>query len=1070
MKRLHTFCLTLLLCSFLSSPLAAQTYHGTITGLVQDATGAVLPGAKITATDPATGRVWSALTGDDGIYRLINLPAAAYDLEAELSGFKKAVRRGVKLDVGQVLRLDFALEVGEIEEVVQVVGTPPAIDMEKAEVSAVVGAEKIANLPLNGRNVYQLAELQPGIIRAAGAVAQSDVTFAGFSASGTRFRDNNVMIDGVSNNNDRQGGLVTITPNVDIVQEFRVVTNNISAEFGRSAGGVVNMVTKSGTNDFHGSVYAFHRNDNLDSADTFENQRLAALRAQGREAKKSEFKRNQFGWTLGGPVIKNRTFFFTSYEGLRRPGGVSRSVVVETPEFREFVIRTRPNSIAARLFKEFPASVTPNTNIRDIGSPAPGANVFGPPDGIPDIGEGVALIPGFFNSDQFSIKLDHEWEEGRSRLAARYLFNDLREQRPGDNSVRGFLTFFDERDQNLGINYTRVFSPKVINEFRFGFNRDPISAVPNFPEIPDITLLDGTAKFSQGFGYAIPLFFFLNTFHYSDVVTINAGKHGIKIGGEARRFQENSDFQLFTRGWYFFANVLDLADDEPLQQFARVDPNTGDPVGTPRGFRDFEWAVFFQDDWKVTPHLTLNLGIRYENFGTLKEINGRLSNLIFGPGTSVRERIAGASIRAVDELYQTDNNNFGPRFGFAWDPSRTGRMAIRGGFGMMYSRIWSNLTGNNRFNPPFSATAVGTAAAGTIRYGIPIPPNPAFRRGFDPRGGLAGVRDNLDGTFDTDFPAPYVYNYFFGVQLEPFREWVLEINYLGISSHKQNLIQNINRFSGDLLDGRLDRLNPEFGLINHRLNVVNGNYNGLTLQVNKRMSRSYTFQAAYTLSKNIDVDSDPFNTAAFGDDRGTVDVENIRLDRGLASFDVTHRFAANFVWDLPSLSGASRALRQALGGWHVNGIIALQSGFPFSVFTTAAAGDYNADGNLFDRPNQPAFGNSLGSVSTSDWLKGAMNRADFPAPAQRGVNGDLGRNTFRGPGFASVDFGLYKDFPIPWFAAEGAKLQLRAEFFNLFNRVNLGRPVSNLNLVNFGRITTLAGTARQLQFALKFLF
>ncbi|MBI4482094.1 MAG: TonB-dependent receptor, partial [Acidobacteria bacterium] len=609
--------------------LCAQTTVGTITGTIRDQSGAVLPGVEVKATDPATGRSWSGVSTEDGTYRITNLPPATYEVKAELTGFKTALQKEVKVEVAATQRVDLRLEIGELTEIVTVTGEASTINVEKGEVSAVVDAKKIVDLPLNGRNVFQLAQLQPGIFNVAGANAQSDVTAAGISASGTRFRDNNILLDGVTNNNDRQGGLTTITPNADTVQEFRVVSNNFSAEFGRSGGALVNVITRGGTNAFHGSVYEFHRNDNLDAANVF-----AAFNPATQKKNKPEFKRNQFGFTAGGPIWKNHTFFFGSYEGDRIPGGVNRRLTVETREFRDFVTRTRPNSIAARLFKEFPASGPPTQNIRDIGSPAPGAGTFGPPDGIPDIGEAFLIIPGFVSRDQYSGRLDHQFNQGKDTLVGRYYLNDLSEQRPGDNSVRGFLTFFDERDQNLGLMETHIFSPRVVNEFRFGFNRDPVVAVPNFPEIPDIAFDDGTAKFSQGFGYAIPLFFFLNTYQYNDIVSINHGNHGIKAGFELRRFQENSEFQLFTRGWFFFSNVLDFADDEPNLEFLRVDPNTGSPVGTPRGYRTLEWGAFIQDDWKVTPNFTLNVGLRYDNFGTLADIRDRISNLTFPSGST----------------------------------------------------------------------------------------------------------------------------------------------------------------------------------------------------------------------------------------------------------------------------------------------------------------------------------------------------------------------------------------------------------------------------------------------------
>jgi hypothetical protein len=1069
MKRRMFWLSGLLMLSLVLLPFA-QRILGEFTGTVTDSSQAVVAGAKVVAVDAATGRSWTAQTNESGVYRLVSLPAGSdFEVRVEQPGFKTAKQQRLTLDVGEVKRLDFALELGEVTESVMVSGEPPALNLEKGEISAVVTERKIVDLPLNGRNVYQLAELQPGIVRTAGSgLQESETTDAQFGASGKRFRDNQILLDGVTNNNDRQGGRTTLTLSPDAVEQFRVVTNNLSAEFGRSGGGLISVITRGGTNTPHGSAFWFHRNDNLDAATTFE----------ARSTGKNEFKRNHFGGTLGGPIIKNHTFYFFSYQGLRqiRPSLVNSTV--ETPQFRDFVQRTRPTSLAARLLKDFQPQLNPTSNIRDIGSPAPGVRVFNAaPDGIPDIGDVFIPIPGFVYDDQFSVRLDHTFNGGNDTISGRYSLNDREEQRPGDNSARAFRVDFLEKDTNISLNHTHIFSPQVINDLRLGYNYDPQINRANFPEVPHVQFSvagRSVSQFSQTFGYVFPLDFRLHTYQIYDAVSLTRGNHGLKIGGELRWFQENSEFAQFTKPLVTFEDILDFADDEVLSIQARVDPATGLPSGTYRHFRSKEFGMFIQDDWKVTPRLTLNLGLRYDNFGTLKETDDRLSTLVF-------DSLATGRVVAIKDLYPRDNNNWAPRLGFAWDPTGHGKWAIRGGSGLFYSRVWTNFSGNTRFNTPFSLpvslSALTPGQNPNVAYRIPFTGDPAFARPLDALGGSTAFRPSAQ-TIDQTLRTPYVWEWFLGVQRQLPGDWMVEANYLGNAGRKLLIRQELNRYTGDRADGAVNRVNQSFGSIIHGFNATSSIYEGLAAQALKRFSRGYTIQVAYTFSRSIDADSEPFGGGA-GEQQGTLDVNNIKLDRGLSAFDASHRLSANFVYELPFLRKAS-GLASLFGGWQVGGILSLQSGFPFTVVTSD---DYNLDGAFSDRPNGATSLPRKVGDGPHAFLNGAFGErsgwGSLFVPAAPGANGTLGRNTFRGPGYAAFDLSLLKAFRAPWFTGEGSRWEFRAEFFNLFNRVNLRAPSASLGAfapatglwsnVNFGRSLS-SFDARQIQLAIKFVF
>jgi hypothetical protein len=1088
-----------LLCGLLLMPASAvaQSASATLTGAVRDASAAVIPGVTITARNTATNETRTAVSSPDGLYRLTNLPRGTYEVKAELSGFQTVTQTDVLLTVGDTVRLDFSMAVGGLNETISVVSQASLVNTEEGRISNLVDEKRVNELPLNGRNVFQLMELQPGATGNPGNVVLGG-SAGGNSAfvNGQRNRANNFLLDGTDNNDQFTAGRVAVNPNVDMIQEFRVSANNFSAEFGRNSASVVNVVTKSGSNRFQGTAYDFLRNDSLDARTVF-------------ATKVDPLKFNQFGGTLGGPIVRDRTFFFGSFEGLRVTRGVTLVRTVETPEYRQLVAQQFPNSIANFLFQNFPSPL-PTSNIRDTGRPVAGlgtdsaANnpgvVTNPnytpqgalyrnvlqatADGIPDIGTANIPVSEKIDGDQFSFRIDQELGTS-ARLLGRLVWDD-RTQDDKQNIPRhdGFNQPVDEKGRNLTFGYTHVLSNQMVNEARFGFSYRKRGLLANNEGVPSIGFDDGVVAF--GNFSTNPAFFEQKTFHWVDTVSWTVGSHGIKFGGEARHIRDDSDFAV-RRGGYQFLSIHDFAMDEVSRvTIMGINPGTGLIEPNIRNFRFWETGFFVQDDWKLLSNLTINLGLRHEWFGRPTEENDLLTNLVLGPGNDIFEQIRTGAVGQVDQVVPDDWNNFGPRLGFSWDPFRNRKLAVRGGYGIAYERLFNNSITNIRFNPPFYSFAVANPANVASHAGIPIaygPMNPdgtlrneaititgdnrniGVQPGLNIQGNIIGWNPRF-GTSQQSLRVPdpntmdaFTHNWFLGTQTELPWHLVLEANYIGNVGRNFGRLVDYNTIRGDLFDGRLDRLNPGFGGINFRAMLARSEYHGAQFQLNRRLYSGFTGQISYTLGKAMDTGSDVQVGAL------PVDARALDLEWAVADFDVRHRFVANWLWEIPFLKDAPGLTGALLGGWQINGITALQSGFPFSVFTSSAypTGDYNGDGVNNDRPNLPSFGLDPANTDKQAFINGVFVAADFPRPD---VLGNLPRNAYRGPGYASTDLSLFKNFPL---RMRGAKVQFRAEVFNVFNRVNLQRPNGNMAQGTFGR-STQAFAAREIQFALKFIF
>lgn len=1032
------------------SPATAQQQLAAVQGTITDQTGGVMPGVTVTVTNVETNVSRVTVTNEAGVYRVPSLDPGRYRVEAELMGFRKVVQT-VVLQVGAIVGLNVVMQAGDVTEVVEVVGRTAAIQTEKADVSAVVEQKKVVDLPLVGRNPLALATLQPGVI---GTPGTTDFLAAeqgmGINVAGQRGSGNSATVDGINIDGGPWGGTVLIVPNVEAVQEFQVIANNPSAEYGRNSGAAVSIITKGGTNNFSGTVFEFHRNQDLREKTIF-------------ETTKPEFERNNFGASVGGPLRRDQTFFFVSYEGVRETSPSSGLYTVETEALKNWVVANRPNSIAARLLTSNPPPAYPTTGLRDLGSPAPGANVIGPPDGIPDVGSIPLTLTQKRKGEQFNVRMDQQLGIN-DRIRGTYYISQIESlflyARPQ------FIQPYPFRNQLFSSNWTKILSNQTLNELSFGWVRQHGEAGDVTPDVPTI----GITGLSAGFGSAFwhPIDFTQNNYQVRNVLTMNRGAHSFRMGGELRLGRDYGLLNHWMRPNYSFVSILDFIDDEPFSETRAVDPATGLPTNAPGTYETNEWGFFFQDNWKVRSNLTLNVGLRYENFGNPGKSEGPFNAIVLGSGSTRQEQIATAKVAALDSIYGTDWNNFAPRLGVAWDPKGDASFVVRAGGGLSYNRINNTVYSDERLNPPLFAQASTSIQNPSIpivySLGPNYPNNPALGRGIDENGGIRGARVALR-VVDPEVTTPYVWNWFAGFQQQLPWQFVFDANYVGSAS--RNLMsgdgpggEEYNRFAGDLLDGVLDRLNPSFASVGLAESRIDANYHGMTVGLNRRYQQGLAFQVNYTLGKVTDY-------AGFAQE-----VTDHAREKGPADFDVRHIWKMNVIYELPFRF--DNAVANALvGGWQINAITVYQSGTPFSVVCGLPypACDFNADGSTNERTNMRAGGSDLGGPSQDEWLAGVMSASEFTFPARMSL-GDQERNQFRGPSYFNTDLSFFKNVSTPWFGGRNSTVQVRVEVFNAFNKAHLANPVNAVNNVNFGRVTGLRGGTlpRTIQLGAKFIF
>lgn len=1046
---------------FLASVLLAQFGSG-IQGTVADRTAAVVPGARIVAVNVDTGVSREATSSEIGGYRISSLSPGTYKITATKEGFGSAEQGSVVLGANEVRKVDFTLVVGNVVETVTVTAQPTILETEEGRISGQIDSKQLRELPVPNRNVFNLLSLQPGITgRSLTADNVGGSSTPQVNANGQRVDSNSFTVDDMNANSISRGGRSEVTPNLETVAEVRVVSNNFSAVQGRNMGAQISVVTKSGTNQFHGAVWEYHRNNVLRSRNLF-------------QAEVPVFRTNQYGYGIGGPIVRNRTFFYTTFEGVRDTGANTMTATVETKQLRDFVLQTRPNSIAAQIFGKYRPIADPTFNIRDLGRPLPGVNSFSSTaDGIPDIGTVQYESLTENKSNQFTVRVDHEIRPGKDRLYGYYYRHDGQGSSISPWVRPDFIRYNPTTGDFGNINYTRVFTPTTLNEFRVGVTRwSGIYTDPFHKDVPELVITGlGTVRDVNTF----PGGWFPTEYVMRNMVSTIKGTHGLKFGGDLRRAHNNLWHTRYFLPAYTFASVLDFIDDEPSEMRRTVDPRTGEPISTRVDQRIWEGDLFLQDDWKVRRNLTLNIGLRYDYFGPYTDSHNRLRDFLPGSGSTIGQQIASGKVDVVPTSWKTDRLNVAPRFGFAWDIRGQGKNVIRGGYGISYDRMATVYTAGYRENPPLAATAtLGTLFGTSFTYALGDESKPNFghpldaslRVGLDERNGIRGVRVALRA-IDDNFNNPYAHNWFLGFQRSLPGRMVLEASYIGSAGHHLVNITDVNRYNGDLLDGRFDGYNPSFSQINLAQTNSRSIYHGGTLSIRKQFSRGFSFNGSYTYGKVIT------DAEAEQDVTNFYDVGNRSLDRSVASFDVPQRVALVGVWELPFLRTCSSLMCKVAGGWQLSGYAVMEKGRPMTVVTDAQYpnGDFNADGVRYDRPNAPAESVKRSGFSKQEFLSGMFKVTDFPRPAA-GQLGNLGRNTFRGPGFARADFSLLKSFAI---MGERLNANIRLESFNALNRANLifsqaaNSAQQNLNNNNFARATSAEdGRAYQVSLLLRF--
>ena len=1038
-------------------PMFAQT-ASTITGTIQDQSGAVIVGAKVSVRNLETNLARELVTDAEGRFAFPELRVGQYQVRAEQTGFKPAVRN-LNLTIGEKAVLNLTLEIS-VELDVTIVDSTPLINTSSAELSYLVSERAIRELPLNGRNYTDLALLQPGVTaypqRDGGSVVAHGL---GMTINGQDIRSNVYLLDGTLLNdltNGPAGSAASTVLGTEMIREFRVESNSYSAEFGRNFGGQINAISKSGSNLFHGSLYHFLRNDNLDARNFFDREPLG----------KPEFKRNQFGGTLGGPIKKDKTFFFGGAEFLRERRGLTIQSIVPDLKARQGILTTRN-----------PQGQIVETQTTINPAVKPYLDEFPLPNG-PSLNNGVGNLAQYFFG--FKQELDQEYAQGRidhvltdrQQLFARYSFDNAAQFLPTDfpQFPRSFLS----RNQFGTGEHSWVMSSQTINTLRFGFSRTRIGQdveanVPSTlqPFVPGRLLgsidIGGIPRFGTQSSVNVQLV--QNVISLNEQLSHTQGKHLLKMGGMVERYQANMVNPTFSLGIYNFPDLAAFLGNRP-NRFIGLTPE----AQFDRYWRFTLFGLFIQDDYKLSSRLTLNLGLRYEYSTTPEEKRNRDISL---------RNLTDAQV-TIGPLYQNPTTkNFSPRVGFAWDPFGDGKTSVRGGYG------WYFNTNNQQHlivtvtNQPFTPRPV------IIN---PTFPNPPFNR--------LGTLSIRPIEWDIKNPNLHVYNLNIQRQL-PF-ETVLTVGYAG--SRGLHLWRNtdantavpVRQADGTwVFPANAPRLNPAFSTIELKKSDGNSWYNALIVEVRKRFSNGVDFQSSYTFSRTIDTTqaSTFFSDATNATVSAFPEPPGLNYNKGLADFHAKHNWVFNFNWEIPFTRSLKGTAGRVLDGWNVVGIGQMRSGNPLTVFLAG-----NRSRSLWNPSSGPGLGQDRPSLTAGRTYESAIiGRPDqyFDPTAftlqATGTLGTTGRNAFIGPNLRTFDLALVKNTRFPWLGENG-NFQFRFEAFNLFNRANFGTPGLQVfggapdppnqpppttppaPLSSFGVVRSTVTSARQLQFAVRVSF
>ena len=1050
---------------------------GKLAGTVTDDSGSVLPGVTVTVTNPGTNQSRIVTTGDDGYFAAPLLAPGSYNVTASLDGFNTLAREGIRVSASETATVNLKLAIGEVSEVMTVTGDAALIETSNATLGVVVDEKTIVDLPLNGRNFTQLGTLTPGVVAPpalfGGGDGDADAGIngfgpatSGFSVNGVRSQSNNFLLDGATNNDTFNTGFV-LRPPPDAIEEFKILTHSYSAEYGRNAGSVVNVVTKSGSNEWHGSAWWFNRNESLEERNFF----------SPANQPKPPLDQDQFGGSFGGALMEDKLFGFTYYEGFRNTRGTTRNLTVLTAAQRAGDFSGSAPIIDPMTGMPFPGNVIPADRLNSsavqiindfIPLPNSGANRF------------ITSPPETDDRDQFGLRLDYRINESNN-LLGRYLTSQSDRQSPP--VVEPIGTTAASTLDDFMLSHTATINSSMFNQVRVSQNS--IDASPtvtsgiqnseyglNVPNLNDLAVGLASVNVAGLPGLGDPQQPFVKRENEVKQLTDDfswlRGRHSIKFGVDWREEKmfigfinrPNGDFTF--NGQFTGNGTADFLLGLP-SQFRQASPGA-DAVNEGTGV---SWALYAQDEFRVAPNVTLNLGLRYELNEPFVDSDDALNS--FRPGQqSTRFPDAPTGLVYPGDAgvprgtYDTDTNNIAPRIAVTWDPEGQGRSSVRAGWGIFYDSLpgQGDFFQNAVLAPPFNPLLQIDAGPGGLSFNDPLASLTGGAVGFPP--GIIFIG------WGSDFTTPSYQHYNLTYQRQFGDNIAGEIGYVGSRGKNLPIFIETNPFTVVDVNGtptRGPRLFPAFSLVRPTFTEAESWYDAIQTSVRMRPTNGLNFLFSYTYSEAEDHDS-ALNVGGGEELRPILPVDQnnpasidraLARERGYARFDVRHRWVLSFGYDLPSFDNKGGAMKALLGGWQVNGILQSQTGFPFQIRTSTT--------DIFGLTGRPDLlcDPNNGPRTISEWFDTScfyeLTREESAAR-----QGNMGRNVVRGPGFERVDLSLFKNIDL-----KGEhRLQLRIEAFNAFNKLNLGDPGFRIGTSTFGQITSTNGDGRIIQLGLKY--